>query len=46
MMSSAFLAKNMVGKEPRRDDPDKVTGRLSASPTTVSLVHAEAVNIS
>ena len=28
MMISAFLAKNMVGKEPRRDDPDKVTGRL------------------
>src|SRR3954469_13627500 len=26
--SSVFLAKNMVGKEPRRDDPDKVTGRL------------------
>jgi nucleoside-diphosphate-sugar epimerase len=27
-MSSALRAKNMVGKEPRRDDPDKVTGRL------------------
>src|SRR5256885_4637536 len=27
-MSNALRAKNMVGKEPRRDDPDKVTGRL------------------
>src|SRR5438445_561451 len=26
--SSALRTKNMVGKEPRRDDPDKVTGRL------------------
>src|SRR5438045_847923 len=26
--SSAGRAKNMVGKEPRRDDPDKMSGRL------------------
>jgi dTDP-4-dehydrorhamnose reductase len=28
MNNSTLRAKNMVGKEPRRDDPDKMTGRL------------------